>query len=220
MTDEECVKELRVPVDFKSPISGESPSGYMVQVVSWNAKAQRALKTLRNSRPGDSTSAVDLAASVAPLVGDESWIDSETRKLADGIVLLSAHPLPFSLSIFRLDVLSPLKPDSELVRAMLERHVKPLFLSSPHPALNLSSGRTLSRPAGGPMSTQDYYVEQTWKSHPGLGNLISWCIRQTPVRECYAIMWQGSLIEQFLTMTGWKLRIALAFVDPSRYDLP
>jgi len=64
-------------------------------------------------------------------------------------------------------------------------HVKPIFLSNPHPSLNTVTGRKLSRFAGGPLASQDHYEGQTWKEHPGVEYLVSWCVRHIQVRVCF-----------------------------------
>ena len=72
-------------------------------------------------------------------------------------------------------------PTTPLVSYILGQKLKPIFQSNPNPLLNVSTGRRLSRVAGGPMATQDFYDDQTWKSSPGISNLVSWCVRHLPV---------------------------------------
>jgi hypothetical protein len=43
--------------------------------------------------------------------------------------------------------------------------------------LNLETGRKLPRSAGGYAAAQDAYEGQLWKVHPGIGNVILWCVR-------------------------------------------
>ena len=83
--------------------------------------------------------------------------------------------------IYNLEILDSVAINTELVKSVLENHVKPWFLTNPHPQVNLSTGRALHRIAGGSMASQDYYDEQTWKNQPGLANIISWCMRRIPV---------------------------------------
>ena len=64
-------------------------------------------------------------------------------------------------------------------------NIKPAFIASPHPFLNLQTGRKLSRPAGGPMATQDAYEGQKWKEHPGIATTLMWCVLNIPV--CVAV---------------------------------
>jgi hypothetical protein len=47
--------------------------------------------------------------------------------------------------------------------------------------LNLETGRKLPRAAGGYAAAQDAYEGQIWKAHPGIGNVILWCVRRIDV---------------------------------------
>ncbi|OCB84534.1 hypothetical protein A7U60_g8520 [Sanghuangporus baumii] len=121
-------------------------------VTLWNLACQDVLKRARAQD-------AQTIASIAQLTGQEDWLADNTRRLAQ-------------------EILDPTDINTELVKSVLENHVKPLFLTNPHPQLNLSTGRALHRSAGGSMAAQDYYDEQAWKNHPGLANVISWCIRR------------------------------------------
>ena len=48
--------------------------------------------------------------------------------------------------------------------------------------LNLETGRKLPRTAGGYAATQDAYEGQVWKAHPGIGNVLLWCVQRIDVR--------------------------------------
>ena len=61
------------------------------------------------------------------------------------------------------------------------KRIKPLFQANPHPMLNLETGRKLPRSAGGYAAAQDAYEDQIWKAHPGIGNVILWCVRRIDV---------------------------------------
>lgn len=82
-----------------------------------------------------------------------------------------------------LAVLSTL-PSSprQVIEVVLKQHVKPLFLATPHPSVNLETGRKLPRPAGGTTAIHDQFDDQVWKTHPGTENIVSWCIRNLLVR--------------------------------------
>lgn len=71
-------------------------------------------------------------------------------------------------------------------------------MSSPHPQLNLTSGRALSRSAGGVNAAQDHFVEQRWKTYPGAGNTVLWCIRNAKVKS----IWH----RQFESLTRFKFK--------------
>lgn len=47
--------------------------------------------------------------------------------------------------------------------------------------LNLETGRKLPRTAGGYAAAQDAYEGQIWKAHPGIGNVILYCVRHINV---------------------------------------
>ena len=70
----------------------------------------------------------------------------------------------------------------KILKDVLEYDIKPLFLASAHPRVNLDSGRKLPRTAGGSAAAQDMYEDQLWK-RPGLGcwNVIKWCVSQLEV---------------------------------------
>jgi Tti2 family len=61
------------------------------------------------------------------------------------------------------------------------KHIKPIFRANPHPMLNLESGRKLPRTAGGYAAAQDPYEGQVWKEHPGIGNVLLWCVQRINV---------------------------------------
>jgi hypothetical protein len=70
----------------------------------------------------------------------------------------------------------------DVIEYILQYVIKPIFRSSPHPSLNLSTGRKLPRMAGGPLASQDLYEAQTWKEYPGVPNIVSWCVQNMQVR--------------------------------------
>lgn len=101
---------------------------------------------------------------------------------------------PFDLSrhvslIFATDRLARIPTSDQLVAHILTHIIKPFFAPSPHPRLHTSTARILPRPA----DVQDTYVEQPWKDHPGLDEVISWCLLNTEVCSVYRCA-QRSLI--------------------------
>jgi hypothetical protein len=50
--------------------------------------------------------------------------------------------------------------------------------------LNVESNRKLPRTAGGYAAAQDTYEGQVWKEHPGIGNVLLWCVQRIDVRAC------------------------------------
>ncbi|KAI5124880.1 hypothetical protein M0805_007310 [Coniferiporia weirii] len=159
MSDDELVQRLHAPLSFKNKLADDS------EVAEWNRAACTVINELSERQP----STTRVLASVAALDGQEGWLATGTRQLAHRFLASS-------------------EADAETVKAVLETNVKPLFISNPHPQLNLSTGRALPRTAGGPMASQDYYDEQTWKNSLGLSNVVSWCIRNLPP-DSYEQVW-------------------------------
>ena len=48
--------------------------------------------------------------------------------------------------------------------------------------LNVETGRKLPRTAGGYVAAQDAYEGQVWKDHPGVINVLLWCVQRINVR--------------------------------------
>lgn len=71
-----------------------------------------------------------------------------------------------------------------LFQNVLAHYIKPLFTASAHPRLNLDTGRTLAKPAGGVSAGQDMYQDQVWKRiGQGCWNVLSWCLNYLDVRN-------------------------------------
>lgn len=71
-----------------------------------------------------------------------------------------------------------------LIEDVLKDRIKPVFKQNAHPKVNLSTGRVLSGATGGELAYQDYYEGQIWKQHPGIANVVEWCIRHLNVSPC------------------------------------
>ncbi|KAJ3571675.1 hypothetical protein NP233_g3604 [Leucocoprinus birnbaumii] len=80
------------------------------------------------------------------------------------------------------------QPNTALLRQVLVKNLKPIFSANPHPYLNTTTGKRLVRPAGGPGATQDYYDEQTWKTYPGIWNVLAWVVKNIPP-DGYEDLW-------------------------------
>lgn len=73
--------------------------------------------------------------------------------------------------------------DVPVITQVLLNQVRPVFQSHVHPKVNPSTGRVLSRVAGGPLASQDLYTSQTWKeSHPGISNVLFWVVARIKVK--------------------------------------
>lgn len=76
--------------------------------------------------------------------------------------------------------------DTPLITHVLFNQVRPVFQSHVHPKVNPSTGRVLSRVAGGPLASQDLYTSQSWKeSHPGISNVLFWIVARIKVKTSY-----------------------------------
>ena len=70
-----------------------------------------------------------------------------------------------------------------LITHVLFNQVRPVFQSHMHPKINPSTGRVLSRVAGGPLASQDLYTSQSWKeTHPGISNVLLWVVARIEVK--------------------------------------
>ncbi|KAK0502216.1 hypothetical protein EDD18DRAFT_1458461, partial [Armillaria luteobubalina] len=130
------------------------------------------LKTLLNQHDENISleDQADVVASVVPFDGEDPWVAPDAREIS--IDILRGFP----------------EPDVHLLKRILMHDVKPLFLSTPHPSLNLSTRRKLPRLAGGPMASQDYFEEQTWKEHPMTASLVLFVIKNIR-SEDYEDLW-------------------------------
>ncbi|PFH50332.1 hypothetical protein AMATHDRAFT_85853 [Amanita thiersii Skay4041] len=85
-----------------------------------------------------------------------------------------------------------------LLEVLLANRIKPIFQNNIHPSINPTTGRKLPRPAGGPLASQDFYEEQHWKEHPGIGNVMLWCVQHIQ-NDYYERIWH-LLIPPLMTM--------------------
>ena len=70
-----------------------------------------------------------------------------------------------------------------LITHVLLNQVRPIFQSHVHPKVNPSTGRVLSRFAGGPLASQDLYTSQSWKEgYPGISNVLFWVVARIEVK--------------------------------------
>ncbi|KAF5357658.1 hypothetical protein D9758_007440 [Tetrapyrgos nigripes] len=165
---------LQVPQEFGD--RDISDAEVISKLNDWKENTARNLSNLKdlikqvNGSKLTPQESAKIIAVTAPFEGQGPWVDAESGKLAADI-----------LSEFS-------EPDVPTLTHLLSQHVKPVFQSNPHPSLNLSTGRKLHRPAGGPMATQDFYESQAWKKNPGASNLVAWCVKHIK-REDYDRLW-------------------------------
>jgi len=156
---DDLLEKIHVP-NF-SPV--EPPAVNDPEVLEWNGIMQSILGRLREqvrSQRLKTDGAALVIARVAPLSSKDIWVHEDTRDDA-------------------LSVLSKLDVDGQIIRVVLEKHIKPIFQANPHPFIQTSTGRALPRGAGGAMAAQDQYNEQPWKGYPSVDGTVSWCISRT-----------------------------------------
>ncbi|KAL0954359.1 hypothetical protein HGRIS_003352 [Hohenbuehelia grisea] len=173
---------LDIPSSFSKPDA--EADGAISSLQEWKRQAELKLNQLRELLSRTTTDTVnagenpelpldkqaEVVARVAAFDGEGTWVTPGSRAAA-------------------IDILKTYDATSvPLLRQILSKHVKPIFQANPHPYVNLSTGRKLARAAGGPLAAQDYYESQTWKTHPGLPNLVSWCIRNIKT-ESWEDLW-------------------------------
>jgi hypothetical protein len=98
---------------------------------------------------------------------------------------------------------------STAVGSLLADHIKPLFTASPHPMINLESGRGLSKPAGGPHAGFHMFVTQPWKNNLGICSVLAFAIQCTRSSD-YESLWP-LIIPPMMTILDdhsakWRLR--------------
>ncbi|KAF5388141.1 hypothetical protein D9615_000018 [Tricholomella constricta] len=170
---EPLLRSLQVPSDY-ARYENITEDTALVRLDEWKRSAERILVELRtilkqrssDLSTEDQANAISAAASFD---GQDPWITAASRCTSGEILQRFPHP------------------NNALLVQILTYNIKPLFQLNPHPFLNVS-GRKLSRPAGGPMASSDFYDEQTWKKSPGIANLVSWCVRLVP-GEAYEDLW-------------------------------
>ena len=77
--------------------------------------------------------------------------------------------------------------DFSLLEYILTQKIKPIFQGTPHPDVNLSTGRKMPRPAGGSAAFHDHFERQVWKERLGIVETLSWCVRHTQVRSVHTV---------------------------------
>jgi hypothetical protein len=181
---------LQIPPEFASH-NRITEEDIIDRVEQWKHNADRVLDEILDSvkqvLPDLSLQEqADVIFATATFDGEGPWISCASKILSRGkINFIVQHPVlqperfcPDILALFHC-------PGEPLLVQILTSNIKPLFQSNPHPSLNVSTGRKLSRPAGGPMARQDYYEGQTWKNYPGAPIALSWCVRQVKVHTSH-----------------------------------
>ena len=183
---EDLLNSLRIPSNYTRYETLEDVDA-IAQLGEWKADAFNALKDLRGllGDKQDETRNSDLVYTCAAFQGDDNWTSEDMRALSSGKhSTYDTHgesdlnsPPPEILVLQGEPSLLPLEE-------VLVKHFKPIFQASPHPMLNLQTGRKLPRTAGGSAAAQDAYEGQVWKEYPGIGNVLLWCVQRIDVRAC------------------------------------
>ncbi|KAJ3857221.1 hypothetical protein EV368DRAFT_77951 [Lentinula lateritia] len=163
------LQSLQIPSEYARYESTDDIS----RLNTWKASTVYLLRDLSISikeKKLSVTEQADIVAAVASFSDTEPWTSPESRALATEVLA------NFS------------EPNLSLMLQLLEQNVNPPFRSSLHPLLNPTTGRKLSRPAGGPMGSQDFYETQIWKNYPAAANLVFWCLRHIQSQD-YGRLW-------------------------------
>ncbi|KAH7888171.1 hypothetical protein F5I97DRAFT_1926557 [Phlebopus sp. FC_14] len=129
--------------------------GVLDDLYTWKTKSLTVLASLSvlDICSLELTEQAHLVRVLAPLTATAEWTSPDSRRIATALLL-------------------KLTPIHSLITHTLAHVVKPLFAPSPHPRLHTSTARVLTRPA----DTQDAYHYQPWKEHPGLEEVIRYCL--------------------------------------------
>ncbi|KAF9530343.1 hypothetical protein CPB83DRAFT_850741 [Crepidotus variabilis] len=162
------LKELKPP-PHASKFRGITDLTRLQRLSTWKDSLSQNLETLvafLEKQTLSSDNKAEVAATVLPLLPSGFQNDLELDNKA-----------PVLATIRSLDWIS--HPSKDVVNRVLTDHLRPIFKSNPHPHLHAETARKLSRPAGGQMAMQDYYENQGWKHHPGISNVVLWCLQVT-----------------------------------------
>lgn len=164
----EYLERLRIPPEFAQYDTLEDTD----KLNEWKTEALTALTYLRGVLGIKRNCVLDsnLVYTFAGFQGDGEWTSEEMCVLSSEILGLLGEP-----SLY-------------LLEEVFTKRIKPVFQANPHPMLNLETGRKLPRSAGGYAAAQDAYEGQLWKVHPGIGNVILWCVRCIDA-DAYERLW-------------------------------
>lgn len=170
------IESLCIPAEFARYDTLEDMVA-TARLDEWKANALAALKDLRSMLgiKDDDVLDSDVVYTCAGFQGDGEWTSEEMAALSSEILGQWGEP------------------SLHLLEEVFTKRIKPVFKANPHPMLNLETGRKLPRTAGGYAAAQDAYDGQIWKAHPGIGNVILWCVRRIDVGFCVLILVHAKL---------------------------
>lgn len=184
-----ALASLDIPREYTQMYEDGSPDIAAVSSLErWHEQTLQNLRTIHNlmqeSQSDWSTKEqAEAIFSLSRLTGDDSWNTETIRQQSQGEYRGICIIMLWILMISFTDMLGSInsKHTLDVVKIILQDHLKPIFRSNPHPLLNTTTGRKLPRPAGGTLATHDFYAEQTWKETVGIHNIVLWCIRHLNV---------------------------------------
>ncbi|KAI3612996.1 trna-specific trna nucleotidyltransferase [Moniliophthora roreri] len=163
---EVLLQRLQIPSKYaQNTEDGQINAQVIARLNAWKVNASGVLEELRDLLAHQNvgmhvslTEKAKIVCAIAPFEDEnENWSSQMSKRLATEILKEISEP------------------DVPLLNEILSQHVKSMFRSNPHPSLNMSTGRKLGRPAGGPMASQDFYEGQTWKGNVGAPSIVLWC---------------------------------------------
>ncbi|TFY74523.1 hypothetical protein EWM64_g9489 [Hericium alpestre] len=172
-TTSDALQTLRILAAYARYDALDAPT--LDELDAWKAAALLTIHKLHDDPPIFlcPEEIAELIFAVASFRGDGEWTSDEMSERASGILtaLVPETPVPVPL-----------------MDHILTHHLKPIFRPTPHPEINLETGRKLPRPAGGPLANQDAYEGQVWKAHPGAGNVLQWVVENIE-SDAYERLW-------------------------------
>ncbi|CAL1702039.1 unnamed protein product [Somion occarium] len=190
---EPILNQLHIPSDLRDPENGSQEDAARLE--HWKRDAHTTLLQLQlklrdsDTKTDDVERLAAVAYAVAAFYGEGLWSSETDRKLAKGI-------------------LEHIAPSVPLLERVLSFYVKPVFQANPHPMLNPSSARKLPRTLGGPLAQQDYYEGQVWKSHPGIVNVILWCVSHME-GSTYERLWHLLIPPMMILLDDYQIQYKL-----------
>ncbi|KZP00296.1 hypothetical protein CALVIDRAFT_510353 [Calocera viscosa TUFC12733] len=193
-------KDLPIPSEFLSDGAASDPAK-QAQLKQWKFSAEMHLHHLQQYLRTKPELSLEQRARVVITAGVFRGEDSYSTS----VMHMSA------MSSVKLVIMPNLKAGerygyapSALLELVLKEHIKPLFQATPHPQINLDSGRKLPHQAGGNAAAQDFYEDQTWKTK-GLGcwNVLTWCVEHM-LPESFQDMWPLLVPPIMTLMDDWE----------------
>jgi len=217
MTTEELLKLIRIPPEYAHMGDTTNPS---VQLERWRTEVATRLGDLGSHLTTSGSLSTEkqshLVIHVAQHVGDDPWVSNDVRSRAEGTSVVPPPCLSEAHTPELTEILdSYVSQDIQLITHVLSSRVRPVFQSHVHPKVNPSTGRVLSRVAGGPLASQDLYTSQSWKeSYPGISNVLFWVVARIKVKPSRVACCTYTSVD-----SEFGLRQALASARPTGHDL-